>query len=826
MSKTPHKSLLALALVPTLFAAQLTGLMGTTPAAKATAAPYISLSTSSGTLAAVPQGATITVNGAGFTYLFPPQAANTVVVTLNAPNPANVAGTSQHVAVYPTTGGAFIYGDNTEGPITTATAPTVTNAWVQTILPTGISTGGQLSPAVTFALPSAIAPGTYLVQAYDSYSGVAASQSFTVVASPTLSVYGTGSVALGGQFNVSFQPAAAQYGHEIVFGLMNFAQELTVPTPIAGANQINGLAGGKNFIPLMAVPPAAGNGSNCQQDLGGIAPTPALPIPAAVGCDEPPAGGFLDARLQMSQVVGGVVTPLTSDLFFDQIYTLVAVDAGPTVGVQPPVLTAASTGLIVAWAGIKIDHSLSNISVVSGVTNAGGTVVVNGSGFAANTFVDFWVVDEIGTGACQAVPGTTNATGANTFLIPAEPGGQVVSEYTGQAQNNGYTQVTVPPCNLSLGTVKTDQNGSVSSVSLTMPNGTNSVTFGPVHILAEDWMQITPAAGDRENSGAFASVTLSPTATATGVVLSTSLAGGSAILNQAVPGQTVSYTATGFLASTAIAPEYVTVGIYNAGGTDCSTSAQPFAVGNGTPVLVSTTGVAQGSFVVPTVNAGALGCTPAQGDVLTVVVTGAVSSTGSGTATGTFTISTPAITAVVSNGGASLALTGTGFWAGEAVNFTYIPTQNFSSVNAQPAGTLYADSLGQVSGPAALAPNAAGLSTGYYYVLAAGSTSKWTAAPVLATTNTNGVLNLVNGAVNGGNPVIPGQIVTLTGVLFAQPPVGTIATNSLSVGFAPTPIGPIPVAVDASGNLTGTFTVPAGTTPGTYTVAVTSYIAR
>ncbi len=765
---------------------QLLALIGSVPAAGAAAVPSISLSP-----ATVAPGGTLTVDGSGFTYSS--SSSSLVTISLNAPNPSNAGS---HVG----TSAVFAQGDNVENPAICLSGTTcfLQNAMVVAVASSTIGAGGQL-PAQTFTLPSTAAPGVYRVTAYDGGSATTAGATFTVgavAATSSLTVSNGGVIPLGGQFNVSFSVSGNYAGDPISFDLMNFAQDprafgATSTPPVAGAGDYGlGAGGALTAIPLQVVPPASSNGSNCTLTSAGLQPA----------CVAPSAGGYLDARLQLASPGSDVVS---SGALFDQIYTIVAVVSSSAV--KPTVLAAA---------GVKLDHTVSSITVVGdGIAGPSGTVLVSGSGFAANATVDFWAIDESGSGACQVQPGSHEAASATS----STPDTYATTEYVGQITPPPPSGVAAGAC--YLGDAATDGDGGFTDAGAVL-NG--NVASGAAHILAEDWAPsaATPGTGERLNEGALGSVTIGSAASSGKLVLSTSLPGGSYILDQAVVSQTVSFTATGYTPSSATASNYVHVSLTGGScddGTTDGTATGPLVAGHQRlvslpTVQIDTAGTARGSFTVPS----ACGLQPAGS--LTVDVSG-TGPDGAMSQTAAFTISRPVITATVLDNGAGLALAGHGFWAGEAVNFYYRSTQSPSSAGSSlQAGTLYADGQGNLSGPAGTAPNALALPSGYY-VYAGGMSSNLAPVEVVAGTSAGGVLSCP------ASNLVPGQVVILTGTQFAVAPQGASGSNSMAIGFAPAPLGPIAVTVDAGGNLTATFTVPPGTAPGGYTLAVTAYVA-
>lgn len=454
---------------------------------------------------------------------------------------------------------------------------------------------------------------------------------------------------------------------------------------------------------------------------------------------------------------------------------------GSGAGLTGTVISGAPT--VIAENGIKIDHTQSTVSVSSTLVGVGSSVSVSGYNWGAGSTVLFYFVDQLGGGG----------TGFSDCLSPGQsaPGVDLVGTSIPSADVSYQGDATV--CFLGSTTAgggpstNTTPGGTFSGVSLTLPSSTSNNSYSGGKVLAID---LGPAgvteASHRLNESAYASVLVSSIATSTGAFqLST--------ITPALD-QTVTYTATGFLASSGSAPEYATL----TGATICGLSSYPLG-----QVLIDTTGTAHGSFALPT------GCSIAGGDSYTLTLTGTAASGSSESLTATITVPDTTITA--STNGTTITFTGTGFEAGETVTL-----QLFSTVATGTAGSplsvVTAGPDGTITGTAA-APG--GLGTGFYYIEASGTSSGFTA--------TANVGYSVGGNISTLPTLVPGETVTVTGTQFLAPPSGGSA-NILSINFSPTPVTGIPMTVDASGNMSATFTVPTGTTAGTYTLTATAYV--
>ena len=173
-----------------------------------------------------------------------------------------------------------------------------------------------------------------------------------------------------------------------------------------------------------------------------------------------------------------------------------------------------------------------------------GTVLVSGSGFAANATVDFWAIDESGRGACRLQPGSHEAASA----ISSAPDTYTTSEYVGHITPPLAGGVAPAPC--YLGDAATDGDGSFTDAGAVL-NGNVALRRGAHPGRGLGAAAATPGIGERLNEGALAGVTIGSAANAGKLILSTSLPGGSYILDQAVVSQTVSFTATGYMPSSA-----------------------------------------------------------------------------------------------------------------------------------------------------------------------------------------------------------------------------------------------------------------------------------
>ena len=362
MLKTHRKSLLALALVPTLFVAQLTGLAGSTPnSAHAASTPSIILQTNGSSINAVAPGNTLTINGGSF-------QAGAVTIVINSANPV-VSGTQ--AGSVPGATNTNTNGDNTETPPTApATAYSPNSITIQA---TAVGFLGTLNP-VTITLPSSMVSGTYLVSAVDTTGNTPATAKFTVVNSGTdLTISPNSNIALGGHFNVTGTFTA---GQSVSYALEDFGQG-TAGTSLSGSGATLAHNIVPTVIPLVVVSCLSGStGAATSSQWQFTIPTGAL-------------GTF-----NLKAGANTTATPLTA------------------AATTPPVATA---DIVTALGALASVGSTANVQVQQAAVSSGTQYTVTFTGTAAG-IASLTVLPLAAGSGGLTVPVAATATLANTQL--------------------------------------------------------------------------------------------------------------------------------------------------------------------------------------------------------------------------------------------------------------------------------------------------------------------------------------------------------------------------------------------------------------------------
>jgi len=456
--------------------------------------------------------------------------------------------------------------------------------------------------------------------------------------------------------------------------------------------------------------------------------------------------------------------------------------------------------------------SLSIPATAIGGAVSGSTVSITGTGYMSGESVSIAFAPTEGATGTTVIAGVlgAQADGSVSGTVPLSssltPGSFSVqatgmsSGFVAQGTVSPYITLT-PAWQAPGGTVTVSGYGFAggSGVTLAAP------ALGVDHVLTAN------------ASGSFAYVFTVPPSTAIGnytiqatdgnaLAVATLAVATSAVTispTLAAIGQTVSYTVSG-----AISGNIVTLYLgnnSNSNSSGCATATQ-FALAVG---LANSSGTSTGTFIVPW-NACTEVPTVENGTALNAASSVTVTALGTGaTVAPTTALAIPATAISANVAGTTAAIAGSGFQSGEAVDVSFVASQGLTSPVL--AGSITAAADGTLSGsvpvPGTLAP-------GTYFVLGAGQTSGFTADgavgfPLL------GVLSC-----SAGVTVLPGQILSISGSAFAASTGGVLSINT-----APAAVGPEAFAVDASGAISTTVTIPTGSTAGEYTLTVSAQLA-
>lgn len=618
MSKTLSRSLPALLLGLCMLVAQMVAFSQSSPTAHAAGATITvsngSTSGSSGGTVSIPAGTTVTVAGSGFT------AGSTITITFNAPGPNTSTAAAITSVARP--------GDNTPSVSTAGGSNDITVTAIADS--TGKFSGTaatSTNPAATFTIPATSANGTYYVSAVDN--------SASLVTAPAVAVNVTGSTAAGGlTLSTSVAPiggsvfitsgaTAFPAGGTVSFSLMDFTAGGGAGAQPVGAGTVSTPAfSGVTAAPLQVLA--------CATTIGGTAAavpagTTTCPVVAATGA----TSGSVAANVQLASAAA----PILSTTYGDQVFAIVA-----------------TSGATTATAGIRINHTLSSISVATNSVPLNGSVSVSGSGFGANSTV--WVYFVPSSGALT--PNNPGLTGPGFF-----------------SSSSGGTSLLVTPS----GVTANASGGFTASVSLPSAYltalGSTSVTG---YFLAEDFSSASyPAdyaavpAGSVSIPGAVAPAPTSEVAPGArlnfpAIAAVNFLAGlttaNTLFITPAVAAVNGTVTVTGTLGLNEPVVISLQSSATNAAGTQC-----PKQLVTGT--TTNSAGVFSATFTVPQtcslLTTGGVN-TPISGS--TVTVTAAGQNSGQ-TLTGTFTVPATNVTIAAGTIANTVVISGTGLGANE-----------------------------------------------------------------------------------------------------------------------------------------------------------------
>ncbi|MFZ0946402.1 MAG: hypothetical protein WAN54_21105, partial [Syntrophobacteraceae bacterium] len=292
------------------------------------------------------------------------------------------------------------------------------------------------------------------------------------------------------------------------------------------------------------------------------------------------------------------------------------------------------------------------ITVTPGQGPIGATVTVAGTGFSVSAALSYLVFDSVTITSCTSGSLTTGATGAFscTFAVPAGVSGTTVTatDVGGQSARGMFT-VTTPAITVTPGQGPIGATVTVAGTGFSVSTALSSLVFDSVTITSCTSGSLTTGATGTfsctfavpaEVSGTTVKATDVGSQTATGAFTVTTPAI-TVTPGQGPIGATVTVAGTGFSVSTALSSlvfDSVTI-------TSCTSGS----------LTTDGTGSFSCTFSVPSGTSG------------TTVTT---TDEGGQTATGTFTVATPAIRVSPSQGpiGAQVTVSGTGFSVSTALS--------------------------------------------------------------------------------------------------------------------------------------------------------------
>ncbi len=461
--------------------------------------------------------------------------------------------------------------------------------------------------------------------------------------------------------------------------------------------------------------------------------------------------------------------------------------------------TAATVNKLYAWSSapgftvsgaslaVGVAFTLPAIFVSPSQGPVGATVAVSGTGFNASTALASLVFDSISVSSCTSGSLTTGGTGSFscTFSVPSGTvGTSVVATNAGGQTATGTFTVTTPAIAVS------PSQGPVGA-TVTV-SGTGFSVLSTVGLLFDGVTVTSCTSGSlgTDASGTFSCTFAVPSGTVGTTVTATD-----------VGGQTATGTFTVTTPAIAVSPSQGPVG------------ATVTVSGTGFSVL-STVGLLFDGVTVTSCTSGSLGtdvsgdfsCTFAvpSGTVGTMVT---ATDVGGQTATGTFTVTTPAIAVSPSQGpvGATYTVTGSGFSvsSGAAVSFSGVfQTPSGCSDGTYVGTAITTDATGGFVCTFAVPSETAGP---YSVVGEDTATSTPTAAQTFTVTTPAIVVSPSQGPV-GATVTVSGtgfSVSTTVGLLFDGVTVSTCTSGLLGT--------------DVSGDFSCTFSVPDGTSGTTVT---------
>ena len=458
--------------------------------------------------------------------------------------------------------------------------------------------------------------------------------------------------------------------------------------------------------------------------------------------------------------------------------------------------TAATVNKLYAWSSapgftvsgaslaVGVAFTLPAIFVSPSQGPVGATVAVSGTGFNASTALASLVFDSISVSSCTSGSLTTGGTGSFscTFSVPSGTvGTSVVATNAGGQTATGTFTVTTPAIAVS------PSQGPVGA-TVTV-SGTGFSVLSTVGLLFDGVTVTSCTSGSlgTDASGTFSCTFAVPSGTVGTTVTATD-----------VGGQTATGTFTVTTPAIAVSPSQGPV------GATVTVSGTDFSVLNTVGLLfdgVTVTSCTSGSL--GTDASGTFSCTFAvpSGTVGTTVT---ATDVGGQTATGTFTVTTPAIAVSPSQGpvGATVTVSGTGFSVLSTVGLLF----DGVTVTSCTSGSLGTDVSGDFSCTFAVPSGTVGTMVTATDVGGQTATGTFTVTtPAIAVSPSQGPVGATYTVTGSGFSVSSGAAVSFSGVF--QTPSG--CSDGTYVGTA--------ITTDATGGFVCTFAVPSETA-GPYSV--------
>ncbi len=330
-----------------------------------------------------------------------------------------------------------------------------------------------------------------------------------------------------------------------------------------------------------------------------------------------------------------------------------------------------ASGNFIASASSEFTVTALAITVTPGQGPIGATVTVAGTGFSLTSLVGL-VFDGVTVSSCTSGSLTTDGTGAFscTFLVPIGTSGTTVTatDVTEQTATGSFT-VTTPAI-----TVTPGQGPQGATVTVAGTGFSVSLTLASLVLDGVTISSCTSGSLTTGGTGAFSCTFAVPSETSGTTVTATDVGGQTATGSFTVttlaitvaPGQgpqgaTVTVAGTGFSVTSLVGLVFDTVTI-----SSCTSGS----------LTTGGTGAFTCTFAVPSETSG-------------TVVT--ATDVGGQTATGSFTVTTPAITLTLSEGpvGTSVTVAGTGFSVTSLVglNFDGVTISSCTSGSLTTSGT-------------------------------------------------------------------------------------------------------------------------------------------
>jgi hypothetical protein len=422
------------------------------------------------------------------------------------------------------------------------------------------------------------------------------------------------------------------------------------------------------------------------------------------------------------------------------------------------------------------------ITVTPGQGPQGAPVTVSGTGFSPLVPLTSLVFDSVTISACSSGSLTPNGTGvlSCSFAVPAGTSGTsvVATDATGATASATFT-VTIPAITVVPSQGPTGSQVTVSGSGFTVSSTLASLVFDSVSVTS-----CSSGALTTDSSGAFACTFAVPSGTSGTTVVATDAFG-------AVADGTFTVTSVSITVDPGQGPVHSTVQVSGYGFSVSSTVTLNFD-----SVAVPSSDCTAGGLT--TGSTGEFNCTlavPAGTTGTTVQVT----DSGGQSASGTFTVTTPAITVTPTQGprGESVTVAGTGFSVSTALTSLVFDQVTITSCTS---GSLVSNSTGGFNCRFPVPPGTSGST------VTATDASGQTATGTFTVTTPSLSVTPVQGP--------QGALVTVAGTGFSVS--STLASLDFD-GVAVSSCTSGSLSTDSSGAFSCSFTVPSGTTTSTVT---------